>query len=413
MRQTIQKLSQDCERWLRELLTKYTLLLCGFSIVVAVVILLSLDAQVKEAEKIRSIIYAVGAALAASMTFVQWASGRSVKRAELVDQLIEKITAIDPNSLMEDPESGNTKELEKQDQEFGAKLSFLSYIAYLEATGILSDDEFNALRLDLVRILEHEKVSEMIEEACNGNKDSKYIPYFYLVKYGAENCKSDSVAKYKKILASRNDQTREGERESFSDFKPQEHLLNPDNSKTESPVSENVGYSNEPIEKETNEKEANEKTAEVIDSVSSGKTYDTHLDVLNGIFKFSYRAHMRAGATLPDGREVWFPKYYDSVSQPIQAENRSDWINILNAKEGIILEYWPDGIEPKEKTWNKNYRYVFGKNLIPQNRQGRLTYRFLGIYKFANREGNHFVYKRYSDKLLKADVERYLKTDNF
>lgn len=377
---------------------KHTMLFCCFVVLVGA----GAVALSYEHARILTTLYAVGAILAASIALNQWSSDRRVKRVELVDRLIEKITAIDPNSLaaaLRDTDSGKAA---LQEKELTDKLAFLSYIAYLEKTDVLSDDEFNALRLDLVRILENGIVLDLIGNACSGNKDSKYIPYFYLVQYGAENCEPTSAAVYKKLLAVRGNARPHEGHGAFDSSEPQQQLLNP------------VVKSDERMEKRgVNEKEFSMQTGEVIDTASSGKTYDTHLDVLNGIFKFGYRAHMRAGATLPDGREVWFPKYYDSVSQPIQAGNCSDWINILNAKEGIILEYWPDGIKPKEETWNKNYRYVFGKNLIPQNRQGRLTYRFLGIYKFANCEGDHFVYKRYSDKLLKADVERYLKADNF
>ncbi len=407
MELTIKKFSQYCERWFHELLMKNTVLFCcGVTLVGAGCMIFAYGHM-----RILTTIYAVGAILAASVALIQWASDRRVKRAELVDQLIEKITAIDPNSLMEDPESGNTNELEKQDQEFSAKLSFLSYIAYLEATGILSDDEFNALRLDLVRILEHEKVSEMIEEACNGNKDSKYIPYFYLVKYGAENCKSDSVAKYKKILVSRNDQPHEG-REPVSASEPQEQLLEPDNSEAVTSASENIEHGNEPIEKETNEKEDNMEKQEIIDSVSSGKTYRTHVDVLNGIFKFSYRAHMRAGATLPDGREVWFPKYYDSTIQKPVEGNPAKWVNILDSKEGVLSEYWPLGAEPTGERWdrwNMKPRYVFGMDMS----SSPAVYRFIGIYQFDRREENHLVYKRKDVDLRRDEVERSLNPGNY
>lgn len=408
MRQTIQKLSQYCERWFHELLMKNTVLFCcGVTLVGAGCMIFAYGHM-----RILTTIYAVGAILAASVALIQWASDRRVKRAELVDQLIEKITTIDPNSLLEVSGSGDTRELEKQDQEFSAKLSFLSYIAYLEATGILSDDEFNALRLDLVRILEHEKVSEMIEEACNGNKDSKYIPYFYLVKYGSENCKSTAAGTYKKILASRNDQMHEG-CESITDSEPQEQLLKPDNSEAVNPVAENVERSNEPIEKETNEKAANMETAEVIDTVTSGKTYGTHVDVLNGIFKFSYRAHMRAGATLPDGREVWFPKYYDSTRQePLKGQHPAKWVNILDSKEGVLSEYWPLGAEPTGERWNgwnKKPRYVFGMDMS----RPPYVYRFIGIYQFDRREENHLVYKRQDVVLRRDEVEHSLNPGNY
>lgn len=396
--QDCEKFSQNCERWFCELLTKYTLLFCCFVVLVGA----GAVALSYKDEQIRATVYAVGAILASFIALIQWASSRRVKRVELVDRLIEKITAIDPNSLAAALGEADSGKAALQEKDLTDKLAFLSYIAYLKKTDVLPDDEFNALRLDLVRILENGIVLDLIDNACSGNKDSKYIPYFYLLQYGAENCESTSANKYKKLLAIRGDIRPHEEHGAVAGSKLQQQLSNPVVNSEERREKKDVG-----------EKKYSVQTGEVLDTASSGKTYDTHLDVLNGIFKLGYRAHMRAGATLLDGREVWFPKYYDSVSHPIQTGNCSDWINILNAKEGVILEYWPDGIEPNEKTWNKNYRYVFGKNLIPQNRQGRLTYRFLGIYKFVNREGDHFVYRRYSDKLLKADVERYLKADNF
>lgn len=409
MELTIKKVSQYCERWFHELLMKNTVLFCFAVTLVGAGCMIFAYGHMR----ILTTIYAVGAILAASVALIQWASDRRVKRAELVDQLIEKITTIDPNSLLEVSGSGDTREAEKQDQEFSAKLSFLSYIAYLEATGILSDDEFNALRLDLVRILEHERVSDMIEDACRSNKDSKYIPYFYLVKYGAENCKSESVVKYKKILASRSEQTHEG-RESVAAAEPQEQLLKPDNSEVVTPVSENEVRGNEPMEKEKeiNGNKANMKVAEVIDTVTSGKTYGTHVDVLNGIFKFSYRAHMRAGATLPDGREVWFPKYYDSSRQKPVEGNPAKWVNILDSKEGVLSEYWPLGAEPtgeKWERWNKKPRYVFGMDLS----RSPLVYRFLGIYQLDKREGNHLVYKRKDADLRRDEVEHSLNPGNY
>ena len=410
MKQAIQKFSQYCERRFHELLMKNTVVFCCVVTIVGSVCLFFAYGHIR----ILTALYAIGAVLAASVALIQWASDRRVKRAELLDQLIEKITTIDPNSLLEVSGSGDTRELEKQDQEFSAKLSFLSYIAYLEATGILSDDEFNALRLDLVRILEHEMVADMIEEACQSNKDSKYTPYFYLVKYGAANCKSDSVAKYRKILDSRSDQMHE-ECGSVSDSGLQEHLLKPDNSGAVTPVSENIEHINEPIEepieKEANEKDVNKKKDEIIDFVSSGKTYRTHVDVLNGIFKFSYRAHMRGGATLPDGRVVWFPKYDSTRQEPLEG-NPKRWVNILDSKEGVLSEYWPLGDEPTGDRWNRwntKPRYVFGMDLSSTPP----VYRFLGIYKYERREKNHLVYKRQDVVLRQDEVEHSLNPGNY
>ena len=360
MKQTIQKFSRYCERWFRELLMKHTVLFCCVAALAAV----GCTSLAYGHMRILTALYAIGAVLAASVALIQWASDRRVKRAELLDQLIEKITTIDPNSLRgsESRESESVKAA-LQEKELTDKLAFLSYVAYLEATGILSDDEFSALRLDLVRILENRIVLELIVDACRGNKGSKNIPYRYLVQYGALNCEPTSRTEYKALLdIRRNVQPHEG----------------------------HGAVAGTELQQQPSEG--------VIDTVSSGRTYATHLDVLNGIFRLGYRAHMRGGATLPDGRVVWFPKYYDSASRKQVEGHPAKWLNILDAKEGVLSEYWPLAAEPRT-TWHKGPRYVFGMDMSGSP----LVYRFLGIYKYERREGNHLVYKR-QDVVLRRDA---------
>ena len=253
MIQTLKKLCQTDDLCLRELLMKHIGLFCCSAVLIGAGVVYASYGQ----ERVRAAVYAAGTILASFMALIQWASGRRVKRAELVNRLIEKIETIDPNSLTEECESVDAKELEKQDQEFIAKLSFLSYIAYLQATGILSDDEFNALRLDLVRILEHEKVVGMIEEACNGSKGSKYIPYSYLVRYGVTNCEPKSAGRYKeildkKILVSKNAQ------------------MHKEMGREKSEALENAGQNKGLSKRGCDDMESGKE--EVIDSVTSGKT---------------------------------------------------------------------------------------------------------------------------------------------
>ena len=396
MIQTLKKLCQTDNLCLRELLMKHIGLFCCSAVLIGAGAVYASYGH----ERVRAMVYAAGAILASFMALIQWASGRRVKRAELVDRLIEKIETIDPNSLTEECESVDVKEREKErekhDQEFIAKLSFLSYIAYLQATGILSEDEFNALRLDLVRILEHEKVVGMIEEACNGSKGSKYIPYSYLVRYGVTNCEPKSAGRYKAILDKKI-------------LVPQNAQMHKEMDRDKSEAVENAGQ-NKGLSKRGGDDTGSGKE-EVIDSVTSGKTYDTHVEVLNGIFKFSYRAHMRGCATLPDGRVVWFPKYYDSMRQvPIKVPS-TEWVNILDSEKGVLSEYWPLGVEMTDERlnrWNKTPRYVFG-----MDKSGSpWVYRFLGIYQFARREENHLVYTRQCEVLRRGEVENSLNPDN-
>lgn len=385
--QRLRKFWKFDEQHVRESLMKHLVLFCCFVVLVGAGAVYASYGH----ERIQAAVYATGAILASSVVLIQWESGVRVKRAELVDQLIDKMKTIDPNSLMEECGSGDMIELEKQDQDFSAKLSFLSYTAYLEATGILSDDEFNALKLDLVRILEHVKVVGMIEEACNGNnaanKDantgSKLIPYRYLVKYGAANCKHGSAVRYKEIL---------------NRYESANHV--PGNAEQTKDLA-----------KEGSDDKAPDKDA-VIDSVTSGKTYGTHVEVLNGIFKLSYRAHMRGCAALPKGRMVWFPKYYDSSMQVSIKAPTAEWVNILDSQKGVLSEYWPLGIEMTEERldrWNKEPRYVFGmdKSRSPG------VYRFLGVYQLAKREEDHLVYTRKSDVLRRDEIENLLNSGNY
>lgn len=301
---------------------------------------------------------AIGCIFSVIVTLAQWASARRVKRAELVDQLINKLVKIKTNSE-EEPMDDTTEEAETRVY----KLAFLSYVAYLGETHVLSEAEFNALRLDLVSIMENGRIQELIVQACKNGGEGDFVPYKYLVQYGSKYCKKEIAEEYEKL------------------FKR----------------SDNMNDKVDVLSDLTDE----------IDDVSSSKTYKTHLDVLNVIFKFGYSAHMRGAARLPDGSMVWFPNYTVGEKREDAGDKTDSWVNVFNEKDNVILEYCPKDYELTDEKYKKRHygrRFAFGKDLAnPQ-----IGYRFLGVYESDGKGTDYVRYKLVKSSLSKKDVQQSL-----
>ena len=320
----------------------------------------------REGVGMQEILAVIGCILAASFALIQWDSGRRVKRAELLNNLINKLAQVKSNLKAKEGSNleSDDEDINKVDEKVVDQLIFLSYIAYLGEMCVLSGSEFNALRLDLISIMENGRFHDLIISACKDGRKGLFIPYEYLVSYGASHCNATFAKDYKALLRGDN-------------VMPSE----------------------------------NQKPDHVIDEVSCSKWYRNHLEVLNGIFMFGYRAHMRGSAELPDGSLVWFPKYYNEGSEClINSKNATKWINILDEK-GNLLEYWPKGDEIKKERVEKlkgKTRYAFGMNLEEQDK----GYKFLGVYQYKESKEDHAVYERIETKLTYELVDKVLgRTD--
>lgn len=346
--------------WLDEQISTYALYL---AVIVSVVTGFALRGK---GFGIYEILTMIGCILAASFALIQWDSDRRVKRAELLNNLTKELTSLKINELAKKLEESDEDEESVIEGQIVDKLAFLSYVAYLGETRVLSNAEFDALRLDMVRNLESKTVIELVSDACAGNSKCDFLPYSYLLKYGVENCRKDVADKYMQLL------------QTAAEHKEDEY-------------------------------DKQNSDGSCVDSINSNKFYRTHAVVLNDVFGLNYRAHMRGSAKLPDGSLVWFPKYREEKGGGLMPRNDGRWANILDEK-GNLLEYWPKGDEIKKERVEKlkgKTRYAFGMNIEEQEK----GYKFLGVYKYKESQNDHAVYERKETKLIQSKVDELLERE--
>lgn len=344
--------------WLDEQISTYALYL---AVIVSVVICFTLR---EKGLGIYEILTMLSCILAALFALIQWDSARRVKRAELLNSLTKELTSLKINELTRKLKESDEDEESVIEEQLIDKLVFLSYVAYLGETRVFTKAEFDALRLDIVRNLENSTVVKLVSDACLGNHNYDFLPYSYLLEYGVQNCRKDVADKYKQLLQ----------------------------------MEARIGHK----ENQYDEQDSDESC---VDSINSNKFYKTHVVVLNDIFGFNYRAHMRGSAELPDGSLVWFPKY-KKCEELTNLKNANKWANILDEK-GNLLEYWPKGdVIRKERVekLNNRTRCAFGMNLEEQDK----GYKFLGVYQYKESKEDHAVYERTGTELTWGMVDKAL-----
>ena len=115
--------------------------------------------------------------------------------------------------------------------------------------------------------------------------------------------------------------------------------------------------------------------------VNDGKSYRTHLEVLNGIFNKGLLQHASGGSPLNENTNVWFPHIYKDKD----AAGDRLWYNTLSSDGLELREYCTDaqgrfgGDKDKPKVLR---RYVFAKFM--EGSPGE--YRFIGVFDFKAKE---------------------------
>ena len=270
----------------------------------------------------------------------RWIISQRVQRAQFLDLLIEKFKSIKYDDFLRRIESSyeNSRNYDDEaDDEVGAYdfLIFLSYVCYLRQAKIIDDKEFLLFRCYVERALRINTIHTAIEQIHDVNHIAVDVsPYAPLLTYGREK-KIQGVTE----LCSRIDKN----------FK-------------------------------IKQAETCENRLTVI-SVNDGKSYRTHLEVLNGIFNKGLLQHASGGSPLNENTNVWFPHIYKDKD----AAGDRLWYNTLSSDGLELREYCTDaqgrfgGDKDKPKVLR---RYVFAKFM--EGSPGE--YRFIGVFDFKAKE---------------------------
>lgn len=297
----------------------------------------------------------IGCVVAFYVALRQWRSGQKVQRAEFLERLIQKFKDIKYDSYL------NRVECEQEDdgaEPFDSELVaydfliFLSYVCYLRNTGVIKQEEFLPFECYIKRTLCIKTICDSILSIHVSNNMSAHDgPYSALLKYGIDNNISGVKDLYKEIE---------------------------DNLKTERthPMKDKITI-----------------------NANDGKTYSTHLDVLNGIFNKGLLAHARGVSPLDENTFVWFPHIFKDRSS---AGDRL-WFNLMTEDGHEIREICTNIKKLKRfsEAAKGPRRYVFAKV-----HQDELVsdYKFMGVYEFKRNEketenGFCWVYERTADSL--------------
>ena len=270
----------------------------------------------------------------------RWIISQRVQRAQFLDLLIEKFKSIKYDDFLRRIESSYENSLnydDEADDEVGAYdfLIFLSYVCYLRQAKIIDDKEFLLFRCYVERALRINTIHAAIEQIHDVNHIAVDVsPYAPLLTYGRKK-KIQGVAE----LCSR-------------------------------------------IDKNFNVKQAEtcENRLTVI-SVNDGKSYRTHLEVLNGIFNKGLLQHASGGSPLNANTNVWFPHIYKDKD----AAGGRLWYNTLSDDGLELREHCTDSQGRfgggKDKP-NVLRRYVFAKFMDESPGE----YRFIGVFDFKEKE---------------------------
>ena len=301
-----------------------------------------------------------------TFALIKWREDRAVTRAEHLERLLKRYGELGVKQKLKDLEevefeSECEDQPSSQSESFTEVFDFLSYVYYLNANGVITNCEFAMFRHEIVSFLENEKVKDCIRTTWQGIQGrGRGDAFGGLVECGARICNGFAREFYQKLLdgSVENAQCqRAGEKQ----------LIN--------------GSGNETL-------------------VKSGDVFRTHLDVLNGIFRMDYLAHMRGAARVGKNKLVWFANMINDVP-PIG--KRDIWYNEWDETEGVIREYWPSDAEERVKPAPKEeLRYAFGKYLGKHS----VEYRFLGVFTFigVDKDIRCREFKLQRKEILKNDL---------
>lgn len=144
---------------------------------------------------ILSLISIIIAIIGGIFAFKQWVFSNKTKRAEFIDQIINKLRfqneMIDAWYLIEygdkwyNEDFHNNKELERKMDEF---LSFLSYICYLYEEKHITNKEFSILQYEINRTCRSAEIQNYLWNLYHFSDLQKYeCSYQYLIDYGVKN----------------------------------------------------------------------------------------------------------------------------------------------------------------------------------------------------------------------------------
>ena len=271
----------------------------------------------------------------------RWIVGQRTQRAEFLERLIEKFKNMNYDEVLRRTEqSGKNDDAddagiesvdEKRAYEF---LIFLSYVCYLRQSRVIDNKAFQFFRCYIERALRIGAIRSAIEQIHEVNRiDISTSPYSALLGYGKKMKIRGVAALCAKIdMNSKSSQRR------------------------------NLDCSVKTIK------------------IGDGKTYRTHLDVLNGIFNKGLLQHASGGSPLSEGAIVWFPRIYKDKDA---AGNRL-WYNTLSSDGRELCEHCTDvqgrfgGNKDKP---NVLRRYVFAKFMDDTSGE----YRFIGVFDFKDK----------------------------
>lgn len=116
------------------------------------------------------------------------------------------------------------------------------------------------------------------------------------------------------------------------------------------------------------------------------KSYNSHVEILNTIFKYNLLGHQRAIKKINESTSIWFPKIEKNKNGKVK-ENRSKWINEYNYDCSVITTIPP---EPRFISVD-DYKKItlifvmFGKH----------NYKFVGAFRKSENESNEFKHVNY------------------
>ena len=129
-----------------------------------------------------------------AFAFFQWRKSNSIKRAEYINELTEKVRSdediraivyrIDYNEDWYTAGFHGSGELEVQ---VDKTLSYFSYICYLKSMKVVSKKEFSFFEYKINRILKDNNVQRYLFNLYHfSRKDNTSISFNYLLEYGKE-----------------------------------------------------------------------------------------------------------------------------------------------------------------------------------------------------------------------------------
>lgn len=269
--------------------------------------------------------------------YYRWRTAKSIQRAEFLGRLIQRFKEINYDEFLRRVEqSSDTEQDGGEELDEGVRaydfLIFLSYVCYLKNADVIDDAEFLSFRCYVDRALRLNVVREYLIDSHRQNfMTVAESPYSALLSYGKDANVSGMVDLCVAI--------------------------------------------------DENYKLSQQESGKGIISVTDGRTYRTHLDVLNGIFKKGLLQHASGGSPLDENNTVWFPHIYKDKTA---AGNRL-WYNTLSDNGLELREHCTDaekrfgGDKDKPKVFR---RYVFAKFMDGNPSE----YKFIGIFDFKEKE---------------------------